>query len=155
MLSRRILLALPALFALPVRAAPASALAMALTRCWQARGVRFTADQVAMRIGARDGRDALLAVAGATENADGDGEEVAVEISWEAGAARHPALIALLQRDLAQGLPAVLRSRDGRWWLLDRLDETMASTTDPISGQRQSLAMAAVALIGRPVIAGA
>lgn len=155
MLNRRLLLALPALLAMPVRAAPPTTLAAALVTCWQARGVRFTHDQMAARIGARTGRDALLALAGAAENANGDGEEIAVETVWDADAPTNPALLALLHRDLARGLPGVLLARDGQWWLLRALDEAVAGVADPIGQQYHILAIAAVALIGRPVIAGA
>jgi hypothetical protein len=154
MVNRRIVLALPLILAVPARAQPADALAAALVACWQARGVRFTAEQVAARIGPHSDRAALLAVAGAAISADEDEVETAVEILWEAGAAPSPAL-PLLQRDLAAGLPLLLITGDGRALLLHAMDGGNATASDPLSGQRLALAMNEIALIGRPVIAGA
>lgn len=155
MINRRHLLALPLLLAAPARAAPANdALAAALVACWQARGVRFTADQVLARMGGSSGKAALLAVAGATDSADGEEVETAVEIVWEAGRPPSPTE-PLLQRDLRQGLPLLLIGQNGHIWLLHALDGGAASVSDPISGHKQSLTLGEVALIGRPVIAGA
>ncbi len=153
MICRRLVLALP-LLAVPARAQAGDGLAEAMVLCWQARGVRFSADQVRQRIGARTGKAALLALAGAVDDADGDGQETAVEIAWEAGSPPSPAE-PLLLRDLAGGLPALLLARDGSWWLLlawrgDRLD-----LRHPIGGEARVIAIDTAALIGRPVIAGA
>ena len=164
MFSRRLIIAMPALWAIPAAAQPVvvqpapaqhgEALAAALVVCWQARGVRFTPAQVQARIGGRTGKAALLAVAGATESADGDGEETAVEIAWEAGAPASPTL-PLLVADLARGLPALLITHDGRALLLHALGGASADASDPLSGQRLRLLLSEAALIGRPVIAGA
>jgi len=154
MVNRRIILALPLLLAVPALAQPADPLVAALVACWQARGIRFTVEQVAARIGGRTGRDALLAVAGAAISADEDEVESAVEILWEAGVAPSPAR-PLLERDLAKGLPLLLITSDGRALLLHALDGRSAMASDPLSGQRLALTMNEIALIGRPVIAGA
>uniref|UniRef100_UPI0013D9309F hypothetical protein n=1 Tax=Sandarakinorhabdus rubra TaxID=2672568 RepID=UPI0013D9309F len=61
MISRRLLLALP-LLAVPARAQPADDLALVLIACWQARGVRFTVEQLRARIGSATGKAALLAL---------------------------------------------------------------------------------------------
>ncbi|WP_303811969.1 hypothetical protein [Sandarakinorhabdus limnophila] len=154
MINRRILLALPLLLANPARAEPADPLVAALITCWQARGVRFTPEQVAARIGARTGRDALLAVAGAWTDANDDDQETMVEIVWEAGAPPSPAE-PLLTVDLVAGRPALLFTRDGEWWLLHARNQNMLAVHHPLTGQAQMLAPDAAALIGRPVIAGA
>ena len=158
MITRRLLLAVP-LIALPgAGAAPdetaPETLAAALAICWQARGTVFTPGQVAARIAGRTGKAALLAVAGAAISADGEEVETAVEIVMEAGGAFR-VLVPLLSRDLARGLPAVALAADARWWLLLALNEDTASVRDPISGERRELAVKDIALIGRPVIAGA
>lgn len=162
MFTRRLLIAqgltLPVLLVVPALAqsagSPAETLAAALVTCWQARGIRFTLAQVVGRIGPRSGRAALLAVAGATEAADGEEVETAVEILWEAGAAPSPAQ-PLLARDLGKGLPLLLISSDGRALLLHAMDGGTALASDPLTGQRLSLPISHVALIGRPVISGA
>lgn len=157
MIARRLLLALPLLFAAPALAQAVRArnpLAAALAICWQARGVRFTEDQIAARIGDRWGKAALVAVAGAVISADDTEEEIAVEIVWEAGEPPSPAE-PLLHRDLGQGRPALLLTRDERALLLHGLEAGMAAVQDPISAERQSLPLSQVVLIGRPVIAGA
>ena len=158
MITRRLVLALPAQIALlaaaPLRAQPDDALAAALVTCWQARGIRFTAEQVARRIGAHTGKAALLALAGATESADGEEVETAVEILWEAGQPPSPAE-PLIARDLAARLPLLLLARDGQWWLLRALDESAMHVSHPATGQTMGLTHEKVALIGRPVIAGA
>lgn len=153
MVNRRIILALPLLAALPAAAQPADTLVAALVACWLARGVRFTPEQVAARIGSRTGRAALLAVAGAWIDADGDDQETVVEIVWEAGRPPSPAE-PLMHRDLARGLPLLLFTNDGRTLLLHALD-THAAASDPLTGQRLAVPIAEIALIGRPVIAGA
>lgn len=158
MVNRRIILALPLLLAVPapaqlVDAQPIDALAAALVICWQARGVRFTLEQVAARIGACTGRAALLAVAGAWTDANDDDQETVVEIVWEAGAAPSPTE-PLMHRDLARGLPLLLITGDGRTLLLHALG-TAADASEPLTGQRLSVPMGDIALIGRPVIAGA
>ncbi|WP_197042101.1 hypothetical protein, partial [Sandarakinorhabdus oryzae] len=129
-------------------------LAAALVACWQARGVRFTREQVMARIGPRSGRAALLAVAGAAISADEDEVETAVEIVWEAGQAPLAAE-PLMHRDLARGLPLLLITGDGRALLLHGLGAGGADASDPLSGQRLAVPMSEIALIGRPVIAGA
>ena len=154
MIHRRFVLLWPLLLAVPALAQPAGPLAVALVMCWQARGVRFTPDQVAARIGARTGRAALLAVAGAWNDADGDDQETVVEIVWETDQPPSPAA-PLMHRDLARGLPLVLFTRDGRTLLLHALAGGTALASDPISGARLQLTMDAIALIGRPAIAGA
>lgn len=155
MLNRRLLLALPALFFVPpARADQTDDLAQVLTICWAARGVRFTPQAVRDRIGSARGRAALLAVAGATTSADGDGEETAVEILWEAGGTTLPTEY-LMQRDLARGLPLLLLHRDGRALLLTGLAGETASVRDAVAGSEMQLPLVQVALIGRPVIAGA
>ena len=163
MVNRRIILALPLLFAVPAPAQPAEAqpaeaqpansLVAALVICWQARGVRFTPEQVAARIGTRTGRAALLAVAGAWTDANDDDQEIVVEIVWEAGQPASPAE-PLMHRDLAKGLPLLLITGDGRTLLLHALG-TAADASEPLTGQRFSVKMGDIALIGRPVIGGA
>ena len=153
MVNRRIILALPLLLAVPGLAQPANPLVAALVICWQARGVRFTSEQVAARIGTRTGRAALLAVAGAWTDSNDDDQETVVEIVWEAGAAPSPAA-PLMHRDLAKGLPLLLITHDGRTLLLHALGTT-ADASAPLTGQRLTVPMADIALIGRPVIAGA
>lgn len=153
MITRRLALALP-LLAVPVHAQPLDELAVAVVACWQARGIRFTPEQVTRRIGGQTGKAALLALAGAATSADDEDVETAVEIAWEAGAAPSPAE-PLLTRDLADGLPAVLLTRDGQWWLLHARHQDLLGVRHPISGQARMLPLAAAALIGRPVIAGA
>ncbi|MCU0891960.1 MAG: hypothetical protein MUE77_09495 [Sandarakinorhabdus sp.] len=155
MITRRAALAMPLLIAASVRAQPADPLVAALIACWQARGVRFTPEQVAARIGGRTGRAALLALAGSATDADGEGQEIAVEIVWEAGAARSPAE-PLLIRDLADGLPAVLLARDDQWWLLRaRYQDMILFVRHPLTGTHRFLPPENAVLIGRPVIAGA
>lgn len=154
MIHRRLLFALPALLAMPARADPADGLARVLAACWQARGVAFSPESIAARIGARTGKAALLAVAGATASDDGEEWETAVEIVWEAGQPPSPAAY-LLQRDLAKGLPLLLLHRNGQPMLLHRLAGDMAQVSDPMTGAAAALAMGDVMLIGRPVIAGA
>jgi hypothetical protein len=154
MITRRLLMALPLLIAVPVWAQPADSLAAALVACWQARGIRFTVGQVTARIGGRTGRAALLAVAGAAISADEDEVETAVEILWEAGAVPSPAR-PLLERDLASGLPLLLITGAGRALLLHALEGGKAEASDPLSGEKLNLTMSDIALIGRPVIAGA
>lgn len=154
MLNRRLLLALPALLAMPAHAQAADRLPLVLAACWQARGVRFTPAAIAARIGDRTGVAALLAVAGAAESADGEEVETAVEIVWQAGRPPSPAE-PLLHRDLAQGLPLLLVLRDGRALLLLALAAGTAQARDPISGTVMAVALADAMLIGRPVIAGA
>ncbi|WP_017667492.1 hypothetical protein [Sandarakinorhabdus sp. AAP62] len=154
MVNRRIVLALPLFLAVPTWAQPADALAAALVACWQARGIRFTVEQVAARIGGRTGREALLAVAGAAISADEDEVETAVEILWEAGATSSPAA-PLMARDLGAGLPLLLITGDGRALLLHAVNGGSATASEPLSGQRFTLLMNEIALIGRPVIAGA
>lgn len=154
MINRRILLALPLLLANPARAQAADPLVTALITCWQARGVRFTPEQVAARIGPRTGRAALLAVAGAWTDANDDDQETMVEIVWEAGQPPSPAE-PLLIADLAAGRPALLLTRDGQWWLLQARDQDLLGVRHPLTGQAAMLALNTVALIGRPVIAGA
>ena len=154
MYSRRLLLALPLIFAGPARADHPDDLAHVLVICWAARGVRFTPEAVRERIGNARGRAALLAIAGATTNADGDGEETAVEIVWEAG--RNPLPTApLLQHDLRRGLPLLLIDQGGQPWVLHALDEGTAHVTRAARGERAALPLTSVALIARPVIAGA
>jgi hypothetical protein len=153
MITRRLALALP-LLAVPVRAEPPGALAAAVAACWQARGIRFTPEQVMQRIGGRAGKAALLALAGAAISADDEEVETAIEIVWEAGAPPSPAE-PLLTRDLAAGLPAVLLARDGQWWLLHARHRDLLGVRHPISGQARMLAPGVAVLIGRPVIAGA
>ncbi len=154
MINRRVLLLMPLVAAAPLRAQPVDALAQAVATCWAARGVRFTPDQIAARINGRRGKAALLALAGATTNADGDDEETAVEIAWEAGTAPSPAE-PLLYRDLGRGLPAVALDLAGQWWLLTSHESGLFAARHPISGETRVLARAALQLIGRPVIAGA
>lgn len=154
MFTRRLLLALPLMLTMPARAQPANALASALVACWQARGVRFTTEQVIARIGPLSGRAALLAVAGAAISTDEDEVETAVEILWEVAAVPSPAL-PLLKRDLEAGLPLLLLTGDGRALLLHALDGGFATASDPLSGHRLALPMNQIALIARPVIAGA
>ena len=158
MISRRLILALPPLafsiWAVPSTANTPDALAQAIAACWRARGINFTSDQVAARIGGRKGKAALLALAGATESADDEGVETMVEIVWEAGAPPSPAL-PLMARDLANGLPLLVLARDGRAWLLERRTGDQLSVVDPLTGHKQLLALASAVLIGRPVIAGA
>jgi hypothetical protein len=154
MFNRRLVLALPLLAAGPLHAQPVHALATAVAACWQARGIRFTPEQVAQRIGGRSGKAALLALAGAAESADGDEVETAVEIVWEAGTPPSPAE-PLFTRDLANGLPGVLLARDGQWWLLQARHDGLLAVRHPITGQAHLLAQDAAVLIGRPVIAGA
>ncbi len=153
MISRRLILALP-LMAVPVRAQAPDALAAAVAACWRARGIDFTPEQVAARIAGRQGKAALLALAGVAESADGEEVETAVEIVWEAGAPPSPAL-PLLARDLAQGLPLLLLTRDGRAWLLQGRDGDRLAVSDPVSREARVVTLAAASLIGRPVIAGA
>jgi hypothetical protein len=158
MINRRIMLALPLLLAVrapaqPAEAQPVDPLAVALVICWQARGVRFTPQQVAARIGSRTGRAALLAVAGAWTDANEDDQETVVEIVWEAGQTASPAA-PLMHRDLAQGLPLLLITGDGRTLLLHGLGAA-ADASEPLTGQRLRVPMSHIALIGRPVIAGA
>ena len=158
MIDRRFMLALPLALALPVKAQTADALATALPAalviCWQARGVRFTPAQVAARIGGKVGRAALAAVAGAWTDANDDDQETVVEIVWEAGRPPSPAW-PLLGRDLTAGRPAVLLTRDGRWWLLEALNDGLLSVRDPLTGEGRVLTLESAELIGRPVIAGA
>lgn len=154
MLTRRRVLALPLIVACPAAAQARQPLAAALAICWQARGVRFTEDQIARRIGNRWGKAALIAVAGSVISADDTEEEIAVEIVWEAGQPPSPAE-PLLHRDLGRGWPALLLTLDERAWLLHGLAAGMAAVQDPISGAGQPLPLARAALIGRPVIAGA
>lgn len=154
MINRRLALALSLLLAVPARAQPGNALVAALVACWQARGVRFTPEQVAARIGGRTGRAALLAVAGAWTDADGDDQETMVEIVWEAGSPPSPA-DPLLNADLVAGRPAVLLTRDGQWWLLQARHQQRLGVCHPLTGQASMLALDTVELIGRPVIAGA
>jgi hypothetical protein len=154
MISRRALIVLPLLASVRLRAEPIDGLAQAVAVCWAARGVRFTPEQIAARINGRSGKAALLALAGATTNADGDDEETAVEIVWEAGAAPSPAE-PLLYRDLAAGRPAVALDLARQWWLLTSHDGALFAAREPISGEARVLAQAALRLIGRPVIAGA
>lgn len=156
MIDRRTLIALPLALALPARlpaAAPADPLAAALAMAWTARGVRFAANDVAVRIGGRAGRAALLAVAGATISADGEEVETAVEIVW-AGGAETPAW-PLLGRDLARGLPGIAQARDGSWWLVDGVAGDAVQLRHPISGEIRSLRRDELGLIGRPLISGA
>jgi hypothetical protein len=120
---------------------------------WTARGVRFAAGDVAARIAGRDGRAALLAVAGATVSADGEEVETAVEVVWAAGA-ETPAW-PLLGRDLARGLPGIAQAGDGSWWLVEGAAGDAVRLRHPISGEARSLARRDLALIGRPVISGA
>jgi hypothetical protein len=154
MVNRRIVLALPLFLAVPALAQPADTLAAALVACWQARGIRFTAGQVAARIGGRTGRDALLAVAGAAISADEDEVETAVEIVWEAGQPPSPAE-PLLVRDLVGRLPALVLGRDGQWWLLHARHQEQLGVSHPLTGENRMLTLDAVTLIGRPVISGA
>jgi hypothetical protein len=109
---------------------------------------------VAARIGARTGRDALLAVAGAWTDANDDDQETMVEIVWEAGERPSPAE-PLLTVDLVAGRPALLLTRDGQWWLLLARNQNLLAVHHPITGQARMLAPDAATLIGRPVIAGA
>ncbi len=140
MIVRRALFALP-LLAVPALAQRPDALASVLTRGWQARGVEFAPAMVAQRIGARQGRAALLAVAGVAADRDGEEWEIAVEIIRDAAAPPTPAA-ALLERlmadDLARGLPLAGISGDGQALLIERVGDA-----------------AGVPLVGRPVIAGA
>ncbi|WP_164157736.1 hypothetical protein, partial [Sandarakinorhabdus rubra] len=129
-------------------------LALVLIACWQARGVRFTVEQLRARIGSATGKAALLALAGAVEDADGEGQEIVVEIGWEAGRPLSPAF-PLLQRDLARGLPLLLITRDGRALLLQGLVGSMVTVRDPQGGGTVTLDWREAVLIGRPVIAGA
>jgi hypothetical protein len=158
MIDRRLVLALPIFAVAPAAmAAPASGsagLAEALATCWAARGINFTPEQIAARIGEREGMAALLAVAGATESADGDEVETAVEILWEAGQPPSPAL-PLMARDLAAGLPLLAIAGTGQpLLLLGRSGDTLL-LRDPLSGARLEMTLDRIALIGRPVIAGA
>jgi hypothetical protein len=154
MFSRRLMLALPAMaFVRPAMADQPDDLALVLAICWQARGVNFTPAAVRMRIGSARGKAALLAVAGATTSTDGDGEETAVEIVWEAGQPQLPTEH-LMHRDLAQGLPLLLIDRRGQPWLLHALANGIARVTKP-ADVATDLPLAAAALIARPVIAGA
>jgi hypothetical protein len=152
MIDRRLMFALP-LLAVPAVAQPADSMAAAIAAGWTARGVRFTAQQVAARIAGRTGKAALLALAGATEGADGDEVETVIELVWEGGAPG-PAF-PLLLRDLAAGLPGVLQDQAGGWWLLTGQDNGQFSVRHPLTGATRTLAAAAVQLIGRPLIAGA
>lgn len=154
MVNRRIILALPLLLAVPTSAQPADVLAAALVACWQARGIRFTREQVTARIGGRTGRDALLAVAGAWTDANNDDQETVVEIVWEATGAPLPTE-PLMHRDLAKGLPLLLITGDNRALLLHSLNGGWATASDPLSGQQLNLAVNDIAVIGRPVIGGA
>jgi hypothetical protein len=151
MIDRRLVLALPVL-AVPVRAQAvddlADELANVLVACWQARGVRFTADQVRGRMAGRTGKAALLALAGAADTADGGAEEIAVEILWEAGHYAGAGRAAMLA-DLARRQPLLLLTRDGRARLLLAVSPTGLVAAD------ESISWADAALIGRPVIAGA
>jgi hypothetical protein len=153
MISRRLALALP-LLAAPLHAQPVDALVLALVICWRARGVNFTPDQLAQRIGRHEGKAALRALAGAVTDADGDDQEIAVEIVWEAGAPPSPAE-PLLITDLAAKRPALLLAGDRQWWLLDARYQEWLLVRHPISGQSRLLDLNDSVLIGRPVIAGA
>ena len=154
MIDRRLVLALPLVLATPALADPGSALVAALISCWQARGVRFTPQQVAARIGGKTGRAALAAVAGACTDANDDEQETMVEIVWEAGQPPSPAE-PLLISDLAAGRPALLLGRDGQWWLLHARYQDLFGVGDPLTGQTRMLGLEAAELIGRPMIAGA
>lgn len=154
MIDRRLVLALPLMLAVPAAAQPGSALVAALIACWQARGVRFTPEQVAARIGGSTGRAALAAVAGACTDAGGDEQETMVEIVWETGQPPSPAE-PLLSADLVAGRPALLLARDGGWWLLMARDQDLLGVLHPVTGQSRMLALGAITLIGRPLIAGA
>ncbi len=161
MIDRRALLGLVPilpLLAAPARAQPqdaiaADSMAAAIAASWTARGVRFTAQQVAARIAGQRGTAALLALAGATEGADGDEVETIVELVWTAGTPG-PAW-PLLLRDLAVGLPGVLQDQAGAWWLLTGHDHGRFTVRHPLSGETRVLAAPSVHLIGRPLIAGA
>ncbi|OSZ65337.1 hypothetical protein CAP39_12760 [Sphingomonas sp. IBVSS1] len=154
MIDRRLMLALPLLAALtPAFAQPANSMAAAIAAGWTARGVRFTADQVATRMAGRTGKAALLALAGATEGADGDEVETIIEIVWDAGT-QGPSW-PLLLRDLAAGLPGVLQDQAGDWWLLTAHDNGRFTVRHPLTGETRMLAAPTVQLIGRPLIAGA
>jgi hypothetical protein len=153
MIDRRLILALPLALAAPASAQPDDGMAAAVAAGWTARGVRFTPAQVAARIAGRSGKAALLALAGATEGADGDEVETAVELVWESGQSG-PAW-PLLLRDLAAGLPGVLLDTSGQWWLLASHDGGRFGVRHPGSGEPRVLAAASVQWIGRPLIAGA
>jgi len=152
MIDRRLMFALP-LLAAPTFAQPADSMAAAIAAGWTARGVRFTAQQVTTRIAGRTGKAALLALAGATEGADGDEVETIIELVWEGGAPGPT--FPLLLRDLAAGLPGVLQDQAGGWWLLTGHGNGQFSVRHPLTGETRTLAAAAVQLIGRPLIAGA
>lgn len=158
MIDRRLVLALPIFAVAPAAmAAPArfsASLAEVLAACWAARGINFTPAQIAARIGERVGKAALLAVAGATESADGDEVETAVEIVWEAGQPPSPAL-PLMARDLAAGLPLLAIAATGQPLLLLGRSGDRLLLRDPLSGARLEMTLDRIALIGRPVIAGA
>ncbi len=149
-------LALAALLLIPAAAAAQSApsaMAAAIAAGWSARGVPFTPAQVAARIGGRQGPAALLALAGATEAADGEEVETMVEIVWQAGTPG-PAF-PLLRRDLAAGLPGVLLDQAGQWWLVTGHDAGGFRVRHPLSGETKLLPAGDVRLVARPLIAGA
>jgi hypothetical protein len=152
MIDRRLMLALP-LLAAPALAQQANSMAAAIAAGWTARGVRFTAEQVATRMAGQRGKAALLALAGATEGADGDEVETIIEIVWDAG--QPGPAFPLLLRDLAAGLPGVLQDQADGWWLVTGHDNGQFSVRHPLTGETRTLAAAAVQLIGRPLIAGA
>lgn len=158
MISRRLILALPLLalplLAVPGHAQPADALTAAVIICWRARGIDFMPAQLAARIGNRQGKAALQALAGVAASADGEEVETAVEILWEAGAPPSPAW-PLMARDLAHGLPLLLLAHDGRAWLLESRDGDLLIVSDPMTREVRVFTLATAALIGRPVIAGA
>jgi hypothetical protein len=154
MIDRRFILALPLFVAAPALAQPTDTLATALAQCWLARGVRFTPEQISARIAGRTGKAALLAVAGAWTDADGDDQETMVEIVWEAGQPPSPAE-PLLIIDLVAKRPALLLTNEGHWWLLDARYQAWLLVRHPISGVSRMLSLEQTLLIGRPMIAGA
>lgn len=137
---RRALFALP-LLAVPARAQRPDALAGVLATCWRARGANFDALMLAQRIGSHTGRAALLALAGVAVDREGEEWEIAVEIIRDSAVPPSPAaplLARLMADDLARGLPLAGITGDGRALLIARAGDADG-----------------MALVGRPVIAGA
>lgn len=148
MISRRMLLALPLLAACPALSQPADRLARVLVDCWHARGAHFTVEQIRQRIGEQTGKAALQSLAGAITDANGDDQEIAVEIIWENGGFRGAGQSAMLA-DLAQQKPLLLLTSTGQPLLL------LAAGPHGLVLQGAVIGWGAAALIGRPVVAGA
>lgn len=132
---------------------PAGTMAAAIATGWTARGVAFTPAEVAARIAGRSGDAALLALAGATANAEGEEVETMVEIVWQSG--RPGPAFPLLLRDLAAGLPGVLQDQAGHWWLVTGHVGGRFSVRHPLTKETRVLPASDVQRAGRPLIAGA